>query len=374
MMGSPIRWLSMVVLPLLSVAFFLTMMRAGVPSDMPVGVVDDDRSSMSRELVRTVDAMQTSHVCAHYPDVASARRAMQRGEVYAFLHIPSGTASDLLAGRQPTIAVYYTLAYEVSGVMLHRDLLTVAMLANASVGAARLTAVGATERQVQAAIQPIAIDLHLLDNPWGSYNIYLSMALVPGVLMLFIFLTTVYSLGTELKRGTSRQLMHAAGDSSLAALAGKLLPQAAVWVAVVCAYLWCAFGLSAFPHHGGWLALVALAVATVASAMGFGTFVFGVMPSLRMSMSVCSLWGVLSFSMIGAAFPVPAMDGELQALSWLFPLRHYFVVYQSTIAAGHSLFASGVWPHAVALAVFALLPLTVTRRIGRVMQTYEYIP
>ena len=53
----------------------------------------------------------------------------------------------------------------------------------------------------------------------------------------------------------------------------------------------------------------------------------GVLPNVRLGMSFASLWGVISFSISGFTFPVAAMDPTLQALSNLFPLRHYFLVY-----------------------------------------------
>jgi len=91
-----------------------------------------------------------------------------------------------------------------------------------------------------------------------------------------------------------------------------------------------------------------------------------------MSMSVCSLWAVLSISMAGSAFPVMAMDPPLQALSWLFPLRHYFMLYQITVFNGFPLIDA--WFHLVALVAFMLLPWLVVRKIKNAMLTYVYIP
>ena len=99
---------------------------------------------------------------------------------------------------------------------------------------------------------------------------------------------------------------------------------------------------------------------------------FSIMPSMRMSMSVCSLWGVLSFSMVGSAFPVAAMDHSLQALSWLFPLRHYFMLYQATVFNNYSLLS--VWYHLTALIAFALLPLITLPLLKRSMTEYKYLP
>ena len=55
------------------------------------------------------------------------------------------------------------------------------------------------------------------------------------------------------------------------------------------------------------------------------------MPSLRMSMSICSLWGVVSFSICGATYPLFSMDSPIQAIGQLFPMRHYYMIYQINI-------------------------------------------
>ncbi len=362
----------MVVFPLMVMFFFTSMMGEGVPTDMPVGVVDNDNTAMSRQLVRRLDAFQTSRVVARYPSVTAARRAMQQGEIYAFLHIPRGTSEGLLAQRRPAVSYYYNMSYIAAGTLLYRDLTTITTLGSASVGMATLQAKGMPPAEIQAFLHPIVIDLHQISNPWTNYNIYLSTVLVPGVLMLFIFLVTAYSLGTELKFKRSRQWLAMADGNIVVALCGKMLPQTLIFLAVVYGYMYYVFGVLAFPHPGGVLRLLLLGLAAVLASQGFGIFAFGLMPSLRMSMSVCSLWAVLSFSMAGSAFPVAGMDTPLQALSWLFPLRHFFMVYQITVFNGYEMLDA--WFHIAALVAFALLPLMVLRKIRNAMLTYVYIP
>ena len=83
-------------------------MQGGVPTDMPVGIVDQDNSHTSRQLVHKLDAFQTTKVVAHYENIAEARHAIQKNEIYAFLVIPNGTEAGLMASRQPKISFYYS--------------------------------------------------------------------------------------------------------------------------------------------------------------------------------------------------------------------------------------------------------------------------
>ena len=362
----------MVLFPILVIIFFTTMLDDGLPTSMPVGIVDLDNTSTTRALERKLDGFQMSKVVAHYPSVAEARQAIQRNEIYGFLYIPKGTTSKLLASRQPKISYYYTYTTMVAGSMIMKDMKTISSLGSAALGQATMRAKGLTDKQIQTLLQPITIDLHQIANPWSSYNVYLTTVMVPGILMIFIFLISAYSLGTELKFATSKNWLAMADNNVTIALVGKFLPQTLIWLAIVFGYQLYVFFHLGFPHQGSPWMLVLLGLMHVMAAQGFGIFAFGLMPSLRMSMSVCSLWAVLSISMAGSAFPAMGMDAALQSLSWLFPLRHYFMLYQACIFNGFPLVE--VWFHFAALLGFILLPWMVASKIKNAMLTYVYIP
>ncbi|MBQ3700798.1 MAG: ABC transporter permease [Prevotella sp.] len=362
----------MVLFPILVIFFFTSILDDGQPTDLPVGVVDLDNTSTTRSLTRRLDGFQMSKVVARYPSVTEARRAIQRNEIYGFLYIPKGTTAKLLAARQPKISYYYSYTTLAAGSMLMKDMKTISTLGSAAVGQATMRARGMTDRQIQAVLQPIKVDLHQIANPWTSYNVYLSTVMVPGAIMLFIFLISAYSLGTELKFNTAKQWMAAADNNIMVAILGKFLPQTIIWLAIFFSYEYYVFYHLQFPHLGSSWMLVLLGLMAVLASQGFGIFAFGLMPSLRMSMSVSSLWAVLSFSMAGSAFPVMGMDGSLQSLSWLFPLRHYWMMYQTCVFNGFPLIES--WFHFAALAAFMLLPWLVVKKIKNAMLTYVYIP
>ncbi len=362
----------MVFFPILVIFFFTSLMDEGLPTSLPVGVVDLDNTSMSRSLTRKLDGFQMSKVVAHYPSMTEARRAIQRNEIYGFLYIPKGTADKLVASRQPKISYYYSYTTLTAGSMLMKDLKTISTLGSAALGQATMRAKGLTDKQIQTLLQPITVDLHMIANPWSNYNAYLSTMMVPGLIMLFIFLISAYSIGTELKFATSKKWMEMADNNITVALLGKFLPQTIIWLAIVFGYEWYVFYHLGFPHLGSPWMLILLGLMQVLSAQGFGIFAFGLMPSLRMSMSICSLWAVLSISMAGSAFPVMGMDSALQSLSWLFPLRHYWMMYQTCVLNGFPLIES--WFHFAALAAFMLLPWLVVKKIKNAMLTYVYIP
>lgn len=372
LMKNPIYLFCMILFPLFIMFFFTSLMAEGLPSELPCGIVDLDNTSTTRELVRKLDAMQTTHVVKYYNNISEARQAVQQGEVYAFLYLPAGTTSDLLSSRQPTISFYFSNVTLMAGALLMRDLKTATTLASASVGAAKLSAIGKSAEEVKNFLQPIVIDLHLPNNPWANYNVYLSTMMVPGIMMLLFTLLTVYSIGTELKFGRSKVWMRLARENMLVAMTGKFLPHTIIFFTMIFGYQFYLYGHLGFPHVGSIWMIVLLGILMVASCQGFGIFMFGIAPSLRMSMSISSLWAVLGISLSGATYPVFAMHPMLEAVSWMFPLRHYYMIYQLCIFNGYPLFEA--WPNIVILFAIAMLPIMVTHKLRKAMMEYVYIP
>ena len=372
LMKNPIYLFCMVIFPVLTLFFFTTLLDEGVPQEMPVGVVDLDNSSTSRALVRRLDGFQTSNVVANFASVAEARHAMQENKIYGFLYIPKGTSEKLLSARRPKVSFYYSNVSIAAGSMVMKDLKTITTLGSAGVGQATMRARGFTPQQIQTFLQPIRIDLHQVANPWSNYNMYLSTVFVPGVMMLFMFLVSAYSLGMELKFSRGKEWLAKADGNIVVALLGKYLLHAVVFLALIIFYEYYIYNVLHFAHQGSFWTIILLALLQVFASIGFGVFIFGLMPSLRMSMSICSLWGVLSFSLAGSAFPVMGMDSPIQALTWLFPLRHYYMLYQITVFNGFPLIDA--WFHFVALVAFTLMPWFVISKIKNAMLTYVYIP
>ena len=176
----------------------------------------------------------------------------------------------------------------------------------------------------------------------------------------------------ELKFDTGKEWLARADGNIVVAIIGKYVVHALVFLLVISIYQYYIFNVLDFPRLGSVWSIVRLNLLQVAASLGFGIFAFGLMPSLRMSMSISSLWFVLSISMCGSAFPVAGMDPPLQAMSWLFPLRHYWMLYQVTVLNGFPVIDA--WFHLVALVAFTLLPWFVLRKVKNAMLNYVYIP
>lgn len=368
----PLYLFCMIIAPVFCYLFFTTLMANGLPTDLPAGVVDLDNTSTTRNIIRNLDAFQQTHIVAHYPSVMEARKAIQRGEIYSFYYIPEGTTEATLASRQPKVSFYVNYSYLIAGSLLYKDQRTISELAAGAVGRATLYAKGATEDQAMAFLQPIVIDTHALNNPWLNYSVYLCNTLFPGILMLLIFLTTIYTLGEEVKNGTGRELMRLADNSITKVLIEKLLPHTLVFFVIAVFYNVYLYGYLHYPCHSGIFPMLLAGLLLVLSSQAFGVFLFGLFGSFRLALSAASLWGVISFSISGFTFPVMAMHPTLQALCVLFPLRHYYLLYVNFALNGYPLIYA--WQAVAALLVFLLLPFLVLKKLRTILLQYVYVP
>lgn len=372
MASKPIYWFCMIAAPLFCFVFFTSLMAEGLPTDMPLGLVDNDNTTTSRSLARNLDAFEMTSIKEQYANVTEAREAVQRGDIYGFYYIPKGTTRKAQRQELPVVSFYTNYSYLVAGSLLYRDMRTMSELASGAASRTVLYAKGATERQAMAFLQPIVIDSHAINNPWLNYNVYLSNVILPGLLMLFIFMVTVFSIGTEVKHNTVHDWLIMARGSMFHALAGKLLPQTLIFFLIGIAFAIGLYGVLHFPCHCGLPTMLLVMFLGIIGAQGLGVFMFAMLPTLRLSLSFASLWGVISFSICGMSYPVMAMHPTLQGLSYLFPLRHYFLLYVNCALDGYPLM--NVAPYVVGLLLFAMLPLLLLRRLKKMLLVVPYIP
>lgn len=372
LVSRPLYLFCMVVAPLFCYVFFTTLMDSGLPQNMPVGVVDEDMTTTSRQLARNLDAFEQTAVVAHYPNVSEARQAMQRGDIYGFYYIPEGTTAKVQAQRQPKVSFYTNNTLLIAGSLLYKDMKMMSELASGAAARSVLYAKGATEDQAMGFLQPIVIDTHPLNNPWINYSVYLNNTFTPGVLMLMIFMVTVFSIGVEIKDRTARQWLRTGNNSIWISLAGKLLPHTAVFFLMGILYNVYLYGFLHFPCNSGIGPMLFATLCLVLASQGMGILMIGVLPTLRLGLSFASLWGVLSFSMCGLSFPAMGMHPTLQALANLFPLRHYFLIYVDQALNGYPMIYS--WTNYVALLLFMMLPFLIAHRLKAALIYYKYVP
>lgn len=367
----PLYWVGFFLLPLFFFLFLTSLMEEGLPVQVPAAIVDKDGTSLSRQITQNLSSMQMVDLSEACESFTQARHDMQAGKIFGFFLIPENFQSDLLAGRKPVITFYTNMTYYVPASLLFKTFKATALYAKAGVAVSVLEAAG-VDADASSLMMPVNITSRPLGNPWLSYAVYLCNSFIPCVVQLMIFLVTCFSLGQEIKYGSSRRLLDMADGSIVKAMAAKLLPQTLIWIVVVIFMESWLFRWNHYPMHGSWWWLTLSQVMFVLASQGMGVFFFGLLPNLRLSLSVSALLGILSFSIAAFSFPMESMYPAVGIFSWILPIRYNFLIYIDQALNGIPVYYSRIW--FAAYIGFMLLPFTMLWNIKRAMKRPVYAP
>jgi len=368
----PIYLVGIVMVPLAMSLFFVSLLGEGLPKNVPAAIVDLDHSQMSRQLTRSLNAMELIDITQRENSYNDAIKAVQRGEVFGFFVIPEDFERDAVAGRAPTLTFYSNLTFYVPGTLVFKGFKTMAVTASGRLVQTNLVSKGASTEMTETLLQPITVQTHPLNNPWLNYSYYLSTSFLPGMLELMIFLMTVYSICHEFKLRTSPHWIAAANGKIGTALIGKLIPQTIIFTVVGFGMNALMFGWQHFPMNGHMGNLLLGMILFVIACQSFATIVCALLPNLRLALSVCSLTGILAFSIAAFSFPVESMYGEIGIFSYILPVRWYFLIYIDQALNGIPLYFSRFYY--VALLVFPILATLAAPLMKRAMQRPVYVP
>ena len=363
-MGSrPIYLLGSVGVMAFCFVFFLTFMKEGQPVKMPVGVVDYDKSSLSRQFLRNLDATQQAEIVMHLNTYTDARKEMQKGNIYAFVVIKDNFEAEVLANRRPKMTFYVNDAYLVAGSLLLKDITYMSELTSGAMKQKVLRAKGVDESRIMGIIQPISLDTHLIGNPWANYGVYLLNVLLPGVLQIMILMLTVFAIGVELKEKTSRLWLRTANNSIFTALMGKLMPYTIIFTILGILSNMLLYWYMGYPMNAniGWMFLTTFLYVIAYQAIGI--LIIGVTPVLRDGVTLAAFYGLLGFTYAGFTFPIEQLPYMAQVFSDLFPIRHYFKIYVNQALNGLSIGYSV--DYLIALVAFTVLPMFVYIRLKK---------
>jgi ABC-2 type transport system permease protein len=370
MIRRPIFFVASVGIVVFCYVFFLTFLNAGKPTELPAGVVDLDNSNISRTFIRNMDATPQTHIIRHYTSYSDARDDMQRGNIYGFMLIKKDFEKELLAYRRPGLTLYVNDAYLNAGSLLQKDMAYMSVMGSGFMQMRMMEGKGISHSQIKNLIQPLALDTHLIANPFVNYGIYLLNMILPGLLQLMVMILTIFTIGGELKDRTGRQWLKASNKSMFAALTGKMIPHTFLFTLLGIGGNLILFRFMAYTMNGSLYTMFLATFVLVISSQATGIFLIGLFPEISFSLSIGSLYGLLGVSFSGFTFPIEGMTPGIRMLSNVFPLRHYFRIYTDIALNGSDLHISLAY-FAFMLA-FCILPLLVLFRLKKAVIFMSY--
>lgn len=305
----------LILLPLAYPVLYSLIYNPEFARDVAVVVVDNDRTSLSRELARNLDACQEVKVIGYAADLSEAKRAMDSHDCFAIIEIPKGFQRKV--GRSETAnAVFYS---DMSLLIRYKGVLTAATNVALEMGS-ELQAKKIDEVVPLAATiapgDPMPVESHFLGNIQGGFDSFL----MPGVLILILQQATVLAVGMA---GGARREKGLYCEGNGMSLPTWLWGRATCFVVLfmvptiyICHYVPLMFS---FPMEGNTLEIFAFIMPLLLSSVMMGYCLQGLVTERE---SVFIIWVITSIMFLflsGLTWPRYAMSPVWKALADCVP-------------------------------------------------------
>ena len=358
------------VLPLVMLLFFTIMFYGGAIDNLPVALVDRDKTPMSQELVVMIEATPGIDIAHETQSIDEAERLMLEDKASAIIYIDKGFERKIYEGVPTEVECYVSgVNLSASGVV-ERDLQTVVETFSSGVALSKLSSLGVEYEAAMANVMPINLHTNIVGNPYLNYGYYLAPIFMVMGLVIFIVVSATYAVGRELRYGTAKEWLGVAGDSSLSAVAGKLLPLTTIFTLYTQLIYSILFMVMGMDCAGSYIMLSLGGALLVIAYQSIALFIVIVTSNLRLALSLGGGYAVMAFTFSGITFPVMAMYGVAQLLSKAFPLTYFSDVFISQAVVGAPEFYDIIDLGAILL--FMLPLMIVWRRFGRVVREDQY--
>ena len=347
--------------PWLLIAAILFVLSAGVLRNLPIAVVDADHSSVSRAVIRKLQAAPGIHVKAMPESLEQAWVLVRTLDVYAVVYIPRDATRQIERGDSATLFAFYNASYQTAGQTASREIGNAVQAQNAESSFA--SHIHLRERSGLRAV-PVRVQSTILFNPEKNYEHFLGGLLLPAILQLALCLSVVAAFGRELRDGTAGAWLTNSHQQLVPAVIGKLLPYLLLFTAYgAVAIVWIAY-FRGDGVAGSFLTLLVGYVGMYLAYSSIGLFLLGLTRSMGMALSMSGMYSGVSLAFSGG--PFPETEGPLFTQVWskLLPYTAYVKLQMQQIDMGSPLGVS-LWPLGTLLLFIVIAGIPALRLFGR---------
>jgi ABC-2 type transport system permease protein len=325
--------------------------------NVPMVVVDQDRTSASRQLIARFSESQSFVIVEALDSMTGVDDWLDRGRAWMALVVPAGYGEQIRAGRGTALQVI------ADG--------TDANSTNVALGyAGNLVATYAREIAAKGGqLPPPAVDAEI--RVWFNPQLESRFFMIPGILALVLLVVTTnlssMAIVRERELGTLEQL-NVTPIARWELITGKLLPYALLGMLDVALVLAVAIGWFEVPLRGSLLLLVAMCLVYLLTTLGLGLFVSTISATQQQAMMTASFFFMIPMVFLsGFVFPIENMPDIVQTFTYLIPLRYFLEILRGIFLKGVGL--EVLWKDALLLflwgaGITALAIVRSSKRVG----------
>lgn len=324
---------------------------------IPVAVADCDRSSLSRTLVRSLDACRSLEVRYRVNSGDELRELLLSQKAVAGVFIPEGTEREVKRGGQAVVTAFLNGSNLLTANLSLSDLRTVVGTVAAGVKIKYLEKGGASSERALALQSPVKVDLTKLYNPGYNYMNYLAPGIWLALLFQVIMLFGALMIATELDKGTFGELRDISGGNAVAVAAGKFPPYILISLFLLETVFRVFFPLFGIPMKGNVTLLMTYSLLFVLAGLSMGFFLSVLLGNRSDAIKGALLLAAPAFLLSGYTWPLASMPAAIRALAWCIPLTGYLQGVRKVFQQGAGATYLGGEAQALVLIVVVCLGL-----------------
>ncbi len=167
--------------------------------NVPIGVVDNDNTSLSQKFIRDLNATEYIEVIETPKDIEDAKSEYYKNKIRAFVLIPKDFERDITRGNPSFVSSYTDSAYLIIYKNIATAVATVAGETGAKIEVGTLMKKGTPKEVAKSLVNPVEFVQNPLYNPIGSYQNYIYP------LILIMILQQTMLIGVSMLNATLRE-------------------------------------------------------------------------------------------------------------------------------------------------------------------------
>ncbi|EJL57818.1 ABC-type multidrug transport system, permease component [Rhizobium sp. CF122] len=283
---------------------------------IPVAVVDDDFSNLSRTFIQMLDTDEATQVSARPSTLEAAQTALARREVFGIVGIPAGTEREVLKGASARLPIYVDSTYFLLYNRTLQGITEAAATVTADLAAGSARSDGSLRRAALIRSSPVEILNQPLFNPTGGYASYVVPAAFILILQQTLLMGSATLGGVAFERG-GHQARHSRGRPI--AVLGQALAHLLLVLPGFALYLIILPHVYGFSTNGRFLDMLVLAIPFILSVSFLGQFVGSWFERRETAVLLFIAISLPLFFQVGVAWPLEAMPNAIRIASQVLP-------------------------------------------------------
>lgn len=342
------RTLAITVFMPVAMLFLLGYAASNDVRNVPLAVLDQNRTWASRELLDAYRAADYFHVDYDVDSEEELRTLIDRGQAVAGLIIPPDYSTRIVSGQTAQVA----MIVDGSDPAIASTALSAATMIGQTKATNLLVERAASRGQSAVTEMPIEVRTQVWYNPDLLSSHYMVPGLIGLILMYLTTLLTSTSIVRERERGTIEQLI-VTPLRSVELIVGKLVPYALIGIFDMAEVIAVGVLIFGVPINGSLSLLLVLSGLFLMTTLGLGLFVSTLANTQQEAMLTSAFFMLPAIFLSGFLYPLASMPAYLQAFSYVIPLRYFLIITRGIMLKGVGVEA--LQGEIIALAIFAVV-------------------